>query len=232
MKIIYLILSFQIFVLHSNSEAITVNEIINNTSVASPQIDAHRTYWAELAFETNVGLMESGLRVGVGKRWEFLGADLRFSSGSTKYGQIKGRVDYNQSTGSSYHSATLGTEMERVRDDSDSWKFIKIEPGISVEGKLFPLWLPRLSERGRFGISFGNFKDVVNDLSFTSYLFNFEAGFIYQMGEDSPWSIEACFFWNSGNLMLNVADTNTSFPSDRHLPVNWLGSSFGLQYSF
>lgn len=232
MKILYLFLSFQLFVLNSNSHAITVNEIINHTSAASPQMDAHRTYWAELAVETNVSFAEKGFRIGVGKRWEFLGADLRFSSGSTKYGQIKGRVDYNQSISSSYHSATLGSEMERARDDSDSWKFIKIEPGVSVEGKLFPLWLPRLSERARFGFSFGNFKDLANDLSFDSYLFSLETSFIYQINNVSPWSIGASFFWNSGNLMLNVADTSTSFPSDRHLPVNWLGSSIGLQYSF
>jgi len=228
-----LILIFCITLMNTASQKASANsirEIITETSINSPEVIQSRHLSANISANSNLSFIEKGFQLGIAYRWEFLGTDLRFAYGSTQYGQIKAVEDYNQNTGTAYHPATYGAEMIRPRNDQDSWTYTVIEPGISIESKLF-YFFPQLTQKARFGFTFGHFQDEANNLGFSSFLFNIEAALLYQINPTSPWSVEGSLMWHSGNLMLNVADDST-FSSDRHLPLNWIGSSLGVRYSF
>jgi len=99
-----------------------------------------------------------------------------------------------------------------------------------VEGRYHPRWLPLLSEKGRFGLGYGKFTDRANQLEFNGVVMNFEADLIYALSGTSRWSVVAALNWKSGNLLRVEAAALDS--SDRHLPINWVGTSVGMHYSF
>jgi len=231
MKFALLMLSliFNVVVVQ-NADANSVQDIINTATQTSPQNIDHRHYWLELNLKSDISFQEKGFAIGVGHRWDWFGVDVRGLYGKTSYGAIEGFVDPSQDVSTGNQSPNTGAQSILARSSSDSWSYTALEPGISIESKWFPTILPLFSEKARVGMEWGNFNDSVNNLSFTGYLFTCDATLIYQLSAHSPYSISASIFWDTGNLMLNGASTLSD--ADRHLAVNWLGTSVGLLYSF
>jgi hypothetical protein len=237
-KIRFLFLGFVLLCGHGiaqadvNSDALNpIQKMVQESSRLSEAVLSGRHYWIDLAGLTNTGLSSTGAHVGVGYRWKFFGVDLRYSYGKTRYGGISVLEDSTQTTGPIWAQETFGSELERERSDNDQWNYSSFEPGISIESKLFLKALPLLTQRARVGFAYGKFQDEANAISFTSYLLTIEAALIYQLGEGSPFAVTGALQWNTGDLV-STNDANLTSQADRHLPVNWIGSSFGFLYSF
>jgi hypothetical protein len=196
----------------------------------SIEIKQNRHFWLDLGTKANWGFQEKGGFVGVGYRWRLFGTDLRIAYVQTKYQSIRSFNDSNNNTGTGYAPLGSNQEINRLRSPDDSWKLFWVEPGLSVEGQMFPESLPRLSERARVGIAIGNFQDSVNSITFTATLITFETALIYQLFEDRPWAVSGAIAWNTGN----ATSTSKEFTlvSDRNLPINWIDTSLGLMYNF
>lgn len=219
------------FSLISTVKANSIQQIIDETTTTSPELKSGRNYWVQVSEASNFSFSQKGIQIEAGRHWHYFGTDLRFAYSKASYGSISAQTDSIQSynTLSSYDSTGIG-ERARSRAVDDSWTTFTVEPGLSIESKLFPQAIPLLTEKARVGLGLGTFRDQTNQILFSAYLFNVEAAFIYQLGIRSPWSVSVSFDWNSGTLV-SRAD---GYPNqtDRELPVNWLACAFGLLYSF
>lgn len=119
------------------------------------------------------------------------------------------------------------TELSRLRDDSDSWSYIQVEPGISVSGQLFADQFPRLAQRARFGIGLGHFTDQVNELKFLALTATFEAALEYQLLPASRWAVRLGGAWQVG-VLKREDDIRAT---ENRLPVSWLQASLSLLYA-
>lgn len=205
-----------------------VQEMIDRESQKSPEVVLGRHFTAELKVSGDRGFSSPGLEAGLGYRLGLFGFDIKGFYKKTTYDSIRAKLDGDQySTGIYGHHA--GLEENRARFATDAWNYFGFEPGVSVESKFFPESLELFTERARFGVMLGRFNDEINQLGFNGYLFTTEIAIIRQWKTGSRYSLTAALFWKSGHL---VNRDDGLLASDRNLPVTWLGTSFGLQYSF
>jgi hypothetical protein len=211
-------------------ESLTVDEIIKQSSMATPQIMSARHLWAELNIASDWDAIARGAQAGIGYRFRYFGVDSRFSLGRTNYGAISVNPGPNQTPNTEPSYFDLNSELNRPRHATDSWSYRLVEPGLSVSGKIFPVWLPLLTQQARVGLAYGAYNDNQNNIPFHSIVFTTEAMLLCQLGADSPWSVSGALSYNAGIL---VADTpNDAGMQSRRLPVSWVGTSIGLQFAF
>lgn len=163
-----------------------------------------------------------GFRGAVGWQGRYLSLDFRVNIGSTPYSVLYTREspsDLTDTRDSKFHP---DSEFNRYRVHGDMWKYQYYEPGVGVSGKLFSnyfgSYLPRLSERGRFGYGWGPFTDSKNGLIFSSQLLTFEAALQYQLGQKSPFAVDLAATAVSGVIQ------NKRFLTQNmnRLPVSWM----------
>lgn len=176
----------------------------------------------------NPAAMQAG-SLSVGYQFRRMALDIRANVGFLNYGAISVLPGPNDTdpTVVAEGEPIPETELTRARDDSDSWSYIQLEPGISVTGQLFAEQFPRLAQRARFGIGLGQFVDQVNELDFLSITATFEADLEYQLFAASRWALRLGGAWQVGVLRR----TDDIRSTDNRLPVSWLQASLSLVYA-
>ncbi len=227
--LIYLL--FASCLLTSEVHATSVNDLIQSSTLSSPNAPNHAHGWVEINSQTNINLSEKGVTVGAGYRWNLFGVDLRGTIAQTTFGSIHGLTDANQNTSAGFTTSSTGAQSNLPRSATDTWNYSTLQPGFSILSRWMPMSLPLFYQRARVGFEWGSFADQVNQLNFTGYLFTCETSLMLELGQHSPWMVAGTLYWKTGNLVLNSNDA-TLTPEDKHLAVNWLGLSAGLLYSF
>jgi hypothetical protein len=202
-----------------------LQNMLSKYTLKSPHVLADRHMFLDLALQNNLDFNEPGLQVGLGYRFNFFGFDLRFSKGQNSYGEIRRLAPKNDYEGSSDNS-----EIDLARNKTDLWTHWSFGPGFSVSNQFFSGLLAGFTERARAGFSYGNYNDDVHNIPFESYIFSIETSVLYQVIPSSPWSLNVSLNWNTGSLVRDYGGD----PQYRSyaIPVGWVGSSIGIEYSF
>jgi len=227
----YLIVSLFIF-LATNLRALAdqqqdpalIQSMISKYTILPPQIMSDRHFFLELGLQSNLSFNEPGLQAAIGYRAQYFGFDVRFTKARSSYGEIVRLATHNEYAGSSDN-----TEIDIARNKFDKWSHWSIGPGFSVSNQFTSGFLTGFTERVRAGFELGNYNDDVNNIPFRSYIFNIETSILYQINPSIPWSLIVSLSWNSGMLVRDYGDGPTSAYG---LPVSWVGSSIGLEYTF
>ncbi|OFZ81573.1 MAG: hypothetical protein A2583_08625 [Bdellovibrionales bacterium RIFOXYD1_FULL_53_11] len=168
------------------------------------------------------GMVESGYEFG------FLGAGFRYSMATAKFRGIFGAPGYpDLNAGNEFESSyNPNAELNRVRTLDDQWSFKLFQPFVTVHAKAFPYFLPLLSQKGRFGVSYAMFNDAKNSLNFRGYIATAEGALQYALGSKSRFSIELYGSMNWGE----ITEMDSAVYSHQHkrLPVSFVtwGVSF------
>lgn len=207
-----------------------VKQMVRTITILSPAAMDKRSLWCGLSARTEWSLAGLGGQLELGYLLKFLGIDGRLSRGQTNYGRFSVAPGYSQLGFATPSSWDPSAELNRPRDGNDRWSYTMIEPGLSINGRMFSRILPLLSERARVGFGYGSFQDSANTIDFTSYLFSVEAAMLWQLGAGSRWSLSGSVNWYTG-ILISDSDPEQSL-SLRRLPLSWLTGSIGLAYSF
>jgi hypothetical protein len=202
-----------------------LQKMLSKYTLKSPQVLAERHFFLDLSLQNNLDFNEPGLQIGVGYRFNYFGFDIRFSKGQSSYGEIRRLSPKN-----AYEGSSDNAEIDIARNKTDLWSHWAIEPGFSVSNQFFSGFLAGLTERARAGLAYGNYNDDVNNIPFQSYILTIEASVLYQVFPTSPWSLYASLNWNTGSLVRDYSELpqNSSYA----LPVSWVGTSLGIEYTF
>lgn len=202
-----------------------LQSMLSKYTLKTPHVLAERHYFLDLALQNNLDFNEPGVLVGVGYRFNYFGFDLRFSKGQNSYGEIRRLAPKNDYEGSSDNA-----EIDIARNKTDLWSHWSFGPGFSVSNQFFSGFLAGLTERARAGFAYGNYNDDANNIPFQSYILSIEASVLYQLFPTSPWSLSASLNWNIGSLVRDYSG-NPHY-SSYAIPVSWVGSSVGIEYTF
>jgi len=164
---------------------------------------------------------------------EYVGFDIRGSYYSTSYGAIRAIAEDSMRQSAQTDGLASATqpdsEINRVRSQDDSWRFWMVEPGISVRGRLFVDRFPRLTEKVRFGLSYGGYTDATNAIAFTGILASLEMGLEYQLSPTVPIAIEGALNYRYGILRRSVPLATENLGQ---LPVQFWEMSLAFNYWF
>lgn len=190
-----------------------------------------RTKWLGASVQTDQVAGKFGAQITYGfLRKSSFGFDVRLSAGFVNYGSIRAAAN-DLDDRSTSNETDQNAELNRQRQDQDTWAYVIAEPGISISTRLWPRRFPLLTETARFSLGVGSFKDVANDVSFTStYLVTFESALAYQLSHKSPWSWTLSMALTNGVLKSRPV-ANQSSSGEVRLPVNWFTIAAGLQYA-
>jgi hypothetical protein len=207
-----------------NQDPALVQSMLSKYTLLTPQIQAKRHFFLDLALQNNLSLSEPGFHIGFGYRATYLGFDLRFTKGKNSFGEIRRLAQKD-----AYPGTDSNTEIDIARNKADLWNHWSFGPGFSVSDKFFSSFLSDFTERVRAAFEYGNYSDEVNNIPFQSYIFSVETSLLYQMNQFSPWSLNASLNWNSGMLVRDYRDSQLN---SYGIPVSWIGCSLGLEYAF
>lgn len=207
----------------SNEGALTLEEIQKETDLSSLQVRKGRKYWVEIQGVSDTSASEKGTSLTVGRRFRFFAIDLKGEYARLNYGALHAEYDGTQP----YTESASNPEPLRPRSNQDAWRYYAVEPGISVDGRLFP----HMVERARAGFSLGRFHDSANNLNYLGTLFSAETGLEIHTKDEGPYALSFNLGWKFGELS---AGPDPSYPQDGHrqIPVSWLMASMGIIYFF
>lgn len=119
--------------------------------------------------------------------------------------------------------------VEPFHHDSDPWKGIVFDLGLSYFTTPFPSWAPKLQERTRLGLcNWGAVKDQVHSISYRPSIFSVESGLDYPPFEKWPIKVNLVMNWRFGYFV-------TKDPVDvsiARLPTSTVTLSTGISYEF
>lgn len=207
-----------------------VKKMIRDITLVPPAVADDRHFWCGLAARTEWSTAGIGGLLEAGYVMRFFGVDARFSLGSTDYERISAAPGYSQLGFATPSAVAPEAELNRPRDGKDAWTYTLIEPGLSINSRMFSRMLPLLAERARVGFAYGGFQDLTHGVDFTAYLFSAEAAMLLQLGTGSRWSLSGSLNWHTG-ILISKTDPDQSL-SLRRLPLSWLTGSLGLTYAF
>ncbi len=194
------------------------------------QVFSGRKLWVKFGALTGLETRRQwGGSLAVGfQRKSFLGFDLKLSYVKTDFGTIFPQPDPLERDVSTNFASTVNidSEINRPRGFKEPWNYLTYGPGISVHGKAFPNFLPLLSESMRVGLTFGKFNDSVNKIAFSSTMISIDAGLQYQLGRNSPWSVEFAPSLTWGTLD-STGDLKGQYG---RLPVMYFNINLGIAY--
>lgn len=210
--------------------AIEYGNLYKNSLISPIALEKHH-YWINIqaAISPFVGL-NPGLTVEAGYWFTFFSIDGRAILASTDYQTLKATSSYGDSETNFTSGTDPESELNRSRSNSANWSYQLVEVGLSVLGRLFPDFVPSLTERVRFGFGMGLFQDNANKISFNGREFSFETGLIWQITKEQPWSVYGAISYHWGVLNSTAADISGSQAG--RLPVTWSTTSLGVIYSF
>ena len=206
-----------------------LQQMKRDISMFSSQAIEGRQCWVELGARSDLSISGLGGQLGVGCLMRFFGVDARLSSGRATYEAFEVSPGASQVGWANEASYNSESEANRPRGSRDSWRYMIVEPGLSISGRIFPRSLPQLSERARVALGYGSFHDSANNLDFSAHLFSAETTAFWQLGEHSRWSFYVALAWQWGALYSKAPEMDASM---RRLPLSWVTSSVGLTYSF
>jgi len=163
-----------------HNEVPAIDLLAYQNSYLNAAVEEGRHFWigAGIRSSYNFGT-QNGLEVQLGYQWSILGADIEVNKSSMTFGSIFVLPDSDADSDGFDSAASPFSELNRERFSSDRWEMLTIEPGFSINGNIFAFDMPQLSQKARFGVGAGNFKDLKNNVSFSGLVFSTELAFQY-----------------------------------------------------
>ena len=169
-----------------------------------------------------------GVSAGIGYLHEMMGFDIRARFGSMQTGEFFTPPTEMEST--TIINQSPQSQIYQPRDDHSSWTYFMIEPGVSVTGKLLPLYLKKWSETARFGIAKSSFTDSASSLAYHGWVISTEAIAAYHFSYTSPYSFHFGMGLNWGWITRD--STPAGLQSEGDLPVRFMRYIAGVAYAF
>lgn len=215
----------------SQSNDNLLKKMMIEKSILDSNLASGRNHWMSLSAGTDHTMRlyavkgEYGVHLG-----SFVGLTLKAELGQSSFSVFRTNPNSTDSyaTPAAYD---VQSEIYRTRNDSDTWSYLTLQPGVEVAGKLLPDRMANFTEIVRFSIGSGYFKDSVNSLTFLAdYLISYEAGVVWQYDLQSPWALTFNASLTQGILRAQNLPGMTAEYQNR-LPVNYSNFLVGFRHA-